>query len=117
MRANASSGLTSNVHGGEYEPFASLILAVDTQSSSTSQPRIDLVVGLISDSSATADAEGSTTDRIEPQIAEEINFSLETNSLSDGRAHSGADVWRLATGVENADADANEEMSKPIFMV
>ena len=90
---------------------------MDTQSSSTSQPLIDLA-GF--PPSSAKDAEGSTTvdNNMALLTVDERNFFLENDSFSR-RAHIWTDLWcLLAAGVEEkADADA-KEMSTPLnFMV
>jgi len=65
IKSLTSSGDTSNVQGGEYEPLVSLMFAVETQSSSALHFLI--VFSSITSSSAYADF-GISEDRIAPDV-------------------------------------------------
>lgn len=106
-----------------YDPFASLILAVDTQSSSTSHFLIDrattgVLLAAATSSSATADEGINMDDSTAPHA--EVRNALRDTSFSDTALCNGvaaALVWDLADGEVKADEVAKPEMSKLLTLI
>lgn len=107
-----------------YDPFASLILAVDTQSSSTSHFLMDrattgVLLAAATSSSATADEGINNMDDSTAPHAEARNALRDTSFSDTALCNGAADalVWDLADGEVKADEVAKPEMSKLLTLM